>query len=51
MKKINTAEPLTLKKEVKIGKTVYRVTSVFGGQQELKKILLDWAVNKGQNAS
>ncbi len=37
--------------EVKIGKTLFRVTSVYKGRQPLEKILLDWAVNKTLNAS
>ena len=37
--------------EVKIGKTVFRVTSVYKGRQLLEKVLLDWAMNKTLNAS
>jgi len=41
----------TIQTEVKIGKTVFRVTSVFKGEQQLDKILLDWAADKTLNVS
>lgn len=39
-------EPLTSYHEVKIGRTLYRVTSVYKGEIELKKALEDLTVNK-----
>jgi hypothetical protein len=39
-------EPYTTYKEVTIGKTVYRVTSVFLGEKDLGKTLEDLAVRK-----
>lgn len=44
-------QPRTEYKEVKIGKTIYQVNSVFGGGQQLDKLLLDWAVKKTLAAS
>lgn len=54
MKTINAkhaSQPTTIQTEVKIDKTVFRVTSVFKGGKPLDKILLDWAVDKTLNAS
>ena len=39
-------EPYTTYKEVAIGTTVYRVTSVFLGEKDLGKTLEDLAVRK-----
>lgn len=36
----------TIRKEMQIGKTVFFVTSVFDGEQNFEKILLDWAMEK-----
>lgn len=41
----------TIQTEVKIGKTIFRVTSVYKGAQQLDKVLLDWAADKTLNAS
>lgn len=49
MKEMNNQtnpNPLTVSREVQIGKTVYAVNSVFSGHQSLEKLLLDWAVKK-----
>ena len=54
MKNINTSQNpqhITTQTEVKIGKTIFRVTSVYKGGQQLEKILLDWAADKTLNAS
>ena len=39
--------PTTSYKEVKIGKTIYRVTSFFSGEKELGKTLEQLAVRRG----
>lgn len=39
-------QPLTTYKEVKMGKTIYRVTSVFLGEKDLGKTLEDLAISK-----
>jgi len=41
-----TRPPLTSYHEVTIGRTLYRVTSVYKGEIELKKALEDLTVNK-----
>lgn len=33
-------------REVKIGKTLFRVTSIFKEKRDLKKNLMDWAMDK-----
>ena len=38
--------PITTQQEIKIGKTIYNVKSVFQGSQTLEKVLKDWIVNK-----
>lgn len=38
--------PHTEHREVKIGKTIYAVNSVFNGQHTLEEILREWVVNK-----
>lgn len=38
--------PTTSYKEVKIGKTIYRVTSFFSGEKELGKILEQLAIRR-----
>jgi hypothetical protein len=42
----NAPQPVTTYREVPIGKTVYRVTSVFLGEKDLIKTLEDLAVRK-----
>ena len=42
----DTPEPFTAYREVKIGNTLYRVTSVFVGEKDLVKTLEDLAVRK-----
>jgi hypothetical protein len=47
MEQKTTAEtPLTTYKEVKIGKTIYCVTSVFTGEKDLGKTLANLAIRK-----
>ena len=49
MKEMNnqtTPKPLTVSREVQIGKTIYAVNSVFNGQHTLEEILREWVVNK-----
>lgn len=41
-----TPQTQTVKKEVRIGGTLFRVTSVYKGPQELEQVLLGWAVKK-----
>ena len=41
-----TNNPVTTYKEVKIGRTIYRVTSVFLGEKDLGKTLEQLAVRK-----
>ena len=38
--------PMTSYKEVKIGNTIYRVTSVFTGEKDLGKTLEQLAINR-----
>lgn len=45
-KKTATKEPTTSYKEVRIGGTVYRVTSVFSGEKDLGKTLEQLAVRR-----
>lgn len=43
----NTApQAQTVRKEVRIGGTLFSVTSVYKGTQELEQVLLGWAVKK-----
>ena len=42
MKQANTEKAITVNRTVKIGKTLYNVTSVYKGEQELRKVLFDW---------
>ena len=54
MKNMNTTQSpqyTTIHTEVKICKTVFRVTSVYKGGQQLEKVLLDWAADRTLNAS
>ena len=46
-------EPTTLYKEIKIGHTVFRVTSVFSGEKDLGKTLEQLAIRRvlTENAS
>ena len=49
MKEMNnqtTPNPLTVSREVQIGKTIYAVNSVFNGQCTLEEILREWVVKK-----
>ena len=39
-------EPVTIYHERKIGKTLYRITSVFKGEVELSRLLEDLAIRK-----
>ncbi len=39
-------EPVTSYKEVKIGRTVYRVTSVFSGEKDLGKTLEELVIRR-----
>lgn len=48
-KEKNTASVETAYKEVRIGKTVYRVTSVFLGEKDLGETLEQLAVRKAMN--
>lgn len=41
--------PITSYKEVKIGKTIYRVTSFFSGEKELGKTLEQLAVRRAMS--
>lgn len=50
MQQINTNEPVTKKREVRVGKTLVSVTSVYHGKQELDRVLFDWAVKKTVSA-
>lgn len=48
---LNQGEPAVEKRyasyrEVKIGKTLFRVTSIFKPRQDFRKSLLQWAVDK-----
>lgn len=45
-KRTSTQQPSTSYKEVKIGNTVFRVTSVFSGEKELGKTLEQLAVRR-----
>ncbi len=45
----NTANSVTSYKEVKIGKTVYRLTSVFLGEKDLGKTLEQLAIRKAMS--
>lgn len=44
-------EPTTLYKEIKIGHTVFRVTSVFSGEKDLAKTLEQLAVRRALTES
>lgn len=46
MEQTNTGNPVIKKREVRVGKTLVSVTSVYHGGQELGKVLFDWAVKK-----
>jgi len=46
MKTETTTNPVTSYKEVTIGKTVYRITSVFLGEKDLGKTLEQLAIRK-----
>lgn len=46
MEQKTTATPITTYKEVKIGRTLYRVTSVFLGEKDLGKTLEQLAIRK-----
>ena len=50
MQQTNTSGPVTQKREVRIGKTLFSVTSVYHGKQELDRVLFDWAVKKTVSA-
>ena len=41
--------PITSYKEVKIGKTIYRVTSFFSGEKELGKTLEQLAIRRAMS--
>ena len=43
---IESNNSMRTQKEIKIGKTIYNVNSVFQGNQNLEKILKDWIINK-----
>ena len=43
--------PPTAYREVKVGKTLYRVTSIFKGEVELGRVLEDLAVKKALRAA
>lgn len=47
MEQLNT--PMTSYKEVKIGKTVYRVTSFFSGEKDLGKTLEQLAIRRAMS--
>lgn len=47
MEQLNT--PTTSYKEVKIGKTVYRVTSFFSGEKDLGKTLEQLAIRRAMS--
>jgi len=42
-------EPVATYKEVRIGKTIYRVTSVFSGEKDLGKTLEQLAVRRAMS--
>jgi len=44
-----TKEPVATYKEVRIGKTIYRVTSVFSGEKDLGKTLEQLAVRRAMS--
>lgn len=48
-KQATPKEPTTSYKEVKIGKTIYRVTSVFTGEKDLGKTLEQLAVRRAMS--
>lgn len=39
-------QPHTEHREVQIGKTIYKVNTVFQGQRTLEEVLHEWVVNK-----
>ena len=45
----NTNKTTTSYKEVRIGNTIYRVTSVFTGEKDLGKTLEELAVRRAMN--
>lgn len=46
MNKKRKTMPMTSYKEVRIGKTLYRVTSVFSGEKDLGKTLEELAIRR-----
>ena len=42
----HTPQTQTVRKEVRIGGTLFSVTTVYKGPQELEQVLLGWAVKK-----
>ena len=49
--KQNTNIPITTYKEVKIGNTLYRVTSIFSGEKDLSKTLESLAIRRAMTDS
>ena len=45
----NKSKTTTSYKEVRIGNTIYRVTSVFTGEKDLGKTLVELAVRRAMN--
>ena len=45
----NKSKPTTSYKEVRIGNTIYRVTSVFTGEKDLGKTLEQLAIRRAMN--
>lgn len=43
---ISTPQQQTTQKEIRIGNTVFSVTTVYKGKQELEPVLLGWAIKK-----
>ena len=43
---VTTSKELSVKKEIRIGRTLFNVTSIYKGQQELEQVVLAWAVKK-----
>lgn len=48
---VTTPQELTVKREIRIGGTLFNVTSIYKGQQELDQVLLNWAVKKALSSA
>ena len=46
-----TTPEQSVKKEIRIGGTLFNVTSIYKGQQELEQVLLNWAVKKALSSA